>query len=89
VGVVMMLRAGAIAVALNGALLTSLLPALDQPPRCSASRPLSGIVDVDAVTISIARMAGGDVDSNTAAGAHHDGDCNQHRLQGHYGRLGG
>jgi uncharacterized membrane protein (DUF4010 family) len=30
---------------------------------------LSGIVDVDAVTISIARMAGGDVDSNTAVGA--------------------
>ena len=30
---------------------------------------LSGIVDVDALTISIARMARGDVDSNTAARA--------------------
>jgi len=30
---------------------------------------LSGIADVDAVTISMARMAGSDVDPNTAAGA--------------------
>jgi uncharacterized membrane protein (DUF4010 family) len=30
---------------------------------------LSGIVDVDALTISIARMAGGDVDLKTAAHA--------------------
>jgi uncharacterized membrane protein (DUF4010 family) len=30
---------------------------------------LSGVADVDAVTISMARMAGGDVDSNTAARA--------------------
>ncbi|ABE62709.1 membrane protein [Nitrobacter hamburgensis X14] len=125
-GVVMMLRAGAIAVALNGALLTSLLPTLltaaavlsigaailwfrnvqQETPELQISNPLalgtaiklaallaavmlaaelvrrtfggvgvlavaalSGIADVDAVTISIARMAGDDVDLNTAARA--------------------
>jgi uncharacterized membrane protein (DUF4010 family) len=125
-GVVMMLRAGAIAVALNGALLTSLLPTLltaaavlsigaailwfrnvqQETPELRISNPLaigtaiklaallaavmlaaelvrrtfggvgvlavaalSGIADVDAVTISIARMAGDDVDLNTAARA--------------------
>jgi uncharacterized membrane protein (DUF4010 family) len=125
-GVVMMLRAGAIAVALNGVLLTSLLPTLltaaavlsigaaillfrnvqQETPELQISNPLaigtaikltavlaavmlaaelvrrvfggigilvvaalSGIVDVDALTISIARMAGGDVDLNTAARA--------------------
>jgi uncharacterized membrane protein (DUF4010 family) len=125
-GVVMMLRAGAIAVALNGALLTSVLPTLltaaavlgigaailffrnvqQETPELRINNPLaigtaikltavlaavmlaaelvrrmfggigilvvaalSGIVDVDALTISIARMARGDVDSNTAARA--------------------
>jgi uncharacterized membrane protein (DUF4010 family) len=125
-GVVMMLRAGAIAVALNGALLMPLLPALStaaavlgigaailwfrniqrETPDLRISNPLaagtaiklavllaavmlaaelvrrmfggvgilvvaalSGVADVDAVTISIARMAGGDVDLNTAARA--------------------
>jgi uncharacterized membrane protein (DUF4010 family) len=125
-GVVMMLRAGIIAVALNRALLTSLLPALlttaavlgigaailwfrnveQESPELRISNPLavgtavklaallaavmlaaelvrqmfggvgilvvaalSGVADVDALTISIARMAGGDVDFNTAARA--------------------
>jgi uncharacterized membrane protein (DUF4010 family) len=125
-GVVMMLRAGAIAVALNGALLMSLLPALlttaavlgigaaillfrsvqQETPELRINNPLaigtaikltavlaavmlaaelvrrmfggigilvvaalSGIVDVDALTVSIARMAGDDVDLNTAARA--------------------
>lgn len=125
-GVVMMLRAGAIAVALNGALLIPLIPALStaaavlgigaailwfrniqqETPELRISNPLavgtaiklavllaavmlaaelvrrmfggvgilvvaalSGVADVDAVTISIARMAGGDVDLNTAARA--------------------
>ena len=125
-GVVMMLRAGIIAVALNRALLTSLLPALlttaavlgigaailwfrnveQESPELRISNPLavgtavklvallaavmlaaelvrqmfggvgilvvaalSGVADVDALTISIARMAGADVDFNTAARA--------------------
>lgn len=125
-GVVMMLRAGAIAVALNGALFVPLIPALStaaavlgigaailwfrnaqqETPELQIRNPLevgtaiklavllaavmlaaelvrqmfggvgilvvaalSGIADVDAVTISIARMAGGDVDLNTAARA--------------------
>jgi uncharacterized membrane protein (DUF4010 family) len=125
-GVVMILRAGAIAVALNGVLLVSLLPTLlttaavlgigaaillfknvqQETPELQISNPLaigtaikltallgavmlaaelvrrmfggigilvvaalSGIVDVDALTISIARMAGGDVDLKTAARA--------------------
>ncbi len=125
-GAVMMLRASAIAVALHGALLTSLLPPLliaaavlsigaaillfrnvqQETPELQISNPLaigtaiklttvlaavmlaaelvrrifggvgifvvaalSGIVDVDALTISIARMAGGDLDLNTAARA--------------------
>jgi uncharacterized membrane protein (DUF4010 family) len=125
-GVVMMLRAGTIAVALNGVLLVSLLPALlttaavlgigaaillfrnvqQETPELQIRNPLaletavkltavlaavmltaelvrrmfggigifvvaavSGIVDVDALTISIARMAGGDVDLKTAAHA--------------------
>ena len=125
-GVVMMLRAGIIAVALNRALLTSLLPALlttaavlgigaailwfrnveQESPELRISNllavgtavklvallaavmlaaelvrqmfggvgilvvaALSGVADVDALTISIARMAGADVDFNTAARA--------------------
>jgi uncharacterized membrane protein (DUF4010 family) len=125
-GVVMMLRAGTIAVALNGVLLVSLLPALlttaavlgigaaillfrnvqQETPELKIRNPLaietavkltavlaavmltaelvrrmfggigifvvaalSGIVDVDALTISIARMAGGDVDLKTSARA--------------------
>ena len=125
-GVVMMLRAGTIAVALNGVLLVSLLPALlttaavlgigaaillfrnvqQETPELQIRNPLaietavkltavlaavmltaelvrrmfggigifvvaalSGIVDVDALTISIARMAGGDVDLKTSARA--------------------
>ncbi len=125
-GVVMMLRAGVIAVALNGALLIWLFPALliaagvlgigaailwfgnvqQETPELRIRNPLaigtaiqlaallgavmlaaelvrrtfggvgmfavaalSGIADVDALTISIARMAGGDVDLVTAARA--------------------
>ncbi|MEH6952755.1 MgtC/SapB family protein (plasmid) [Nitrobacter sp. NHB1] len=125
-GVVMMLRAGAIVVALNGALFVPLIPALStaaavlgigaailwfrnieqETPELQIRNPLevgtaiklavllavvmlvaelvrrmfggvgilvvaalSGIADVDAVTISIARMGGGDVDVNTAARA--------------------
>jgi uncharacterized membrane protein (DUF4010 family) len=125
-GVVMMLRAGVIAVALNGALLLSLFPALltaaavlgigaaillfrnvqQETPELQIRNPLaigtavkltallaavmlaaelvrrmvggigilvvaalSGIVDVDALTISIARMPGADVDLNTASRA--------------------
>lgn len=125
-GVVMTLRAGVIAVALNGSLLLSLFPALlttaavlgigaaillfknvqQETPELQISNPLaigtaikltallaavmlaaelvrrmvggigilvvaalSGIVDVDALTISIARMPGDDVDLNTAARA--------------------
>jgi uncharacterized membrane protein (DUF4010 family) len=125
-GVVMMLRAGAIAVALNSALFVPLIPALStaatvlgigaailwfrnvqqETPELQISNPLevgtaiklavllavvmlaaelvrrmfggvgilvvaalSGMADVDAVTISIARMGGGDVDLNTAARA--------------------
>jgi uncharacterized membrane protein (DUF4010 family) len=125
-GVVMMLRAGAIAIALNGELFLPLIPALAtaaavlgigaailwfrnierEAPELQISNPLavgtaiklavllaavmlaaelvrrtfggvgilvvaalSGIADVDAVTISIARMDGGDVDLNTAARA--------------------
>ena len=125
-GVVMMLRAGAIAIALNGELFLPLIPALAtaaavlgigaailwfrnierEAPELQVSNPLavgtaiklavllaavmlaaelvrrtfggvgilvvaalSGIADVDAVTISIARMDGGDVDLNTAARA--------------------
>lgn len=125
-GVVMMLRTGAIALALNGAFLAPLIPALltaaavlgigaavlwfrnvqRETPDLQIGNPLaigtaiklaallvavmlaaelvrrifggvgvlvvaalSGAADVDAVTISMARMAGGDVDSNTAARA--------------------
>lgn len=125
-GVVMMLRTGAIALALNGAFLAPLIPALltaaavlsigaavlwfrnaqQETPDLQIANPLaigtaiklaamlaavmmaaelvrrafgqvgvlvvaalSGVVDVDAVTISMARMAGGDVDPNTAARA--------------------
>jgi uncharacterized membrane protein (DUF4010 family) len=125
-GVVMMLRAGAIAAALNGALLMPLLPALlttaavlgvgaaallltsarQETPELRIRNPLaigtvikltallaavmlaaelvrrmfggvgvlvvaalSGIADVDALTISMTRMAGSDVDVNTAARA--------------------
>lgn len=125
-GVVMMLRTGAIALALNGAFLAPLIPALltaaavlgigaavlwfrnvqRETPDLQIGNPLaigtaiklaallaavmlaaelvrrmfggvgvlvvaalSGVADVDAVTISMARMAGGDVDSNTAARA--------------------
>ncbi len=124
--VVMMLRTGAIALALNGAFLAPLIPALltaavvlgigaaflwfrnvqHETPNLQIGNPLaigtaiklavllaavmlaselvrrmfggvgvlvvaalSGVVDVDAVTISMARMAGGDVDPNTAARA--------------------
>jgi uncharacterized membrane protein (DUF4010 family) len=124
--VVMMLRTGAIALALNGAFLAPLIPALltaaavlgigaaalwirnvqQETPDLQIGNPLaigtaiklaallaavmlaaelvrrmfgevgvlvvaalSGVADVDAVTISMARMAGGDVDSNTAARA--------------------
>jgi uncharacterized membrane protein (DUF4010 family) len=123
---VMMLRTGAIALALNGALFSPLLPALltaaavlgigaavlwfrsvqQETPDLQIANPLeigtaiklaallaavmlaaelvrrmfggigvfvvaalSGVADVDAVTISMARMAGGDVDPNTAAHA--------------------
>lgn len=122
--VVMMLRTGAIALALNGASLAPLIPALltaaavlgigaavlwfrnvqQETPDLPIGNPLavgtaiklaallaavmlaaelvrrmfggvgvlvvaalSGVADVDAVTISMARVAGGDVDSNTAA----------------------
>ena len=125
-GVVMMLRTGAIALALNGAFLAPLIPALltaaavlsigaavlwfrnaqQETPDLQIANPLaigtaiklaallaavmmaaelvrrafgqvgvlvvaalSGVADVDAVTISIARMAGGDIDPNTAASA--------------------
>lgn len=121
---VMMLRTGAIALALNGALFSPLIPALltaaavlgigaavlwfrsvqQETPDLQIANPLeigtaiklaallaavmlaaelvrrifggigvlvvaalSGVADVDAVTISMARMAGGDVDPNTAA----------------------
>ena len=124
--VVMMLRTGAIALALNGAFLAPLIPALltaaavlsigaavlwfrnaqQETPDLQIANPLaigtaiklaallaavmmaaelvrrafgqvgvlvvaalSGVADVDAVTISIARMAGGDIDPNTAASA--------------------
>jgi uncharacterized membrane protein (DUF4010 family) len=124
--VVMMLRTGAIALALNVAFLAPLIPALltaaavlgigaavlwfrnvqQETPDLQIGNPLeigtaiklaallaavmlaaelvrrmfgeigilvvaalSGVADVDAVTISMARMAGGDVDSNTAAHA--------------------
>ena len=123
---VMMLRTGAIALALNGALFSPLIPALltaaavlgigaavlwfrsvqQETPDLQIANPLeigtaiklaallaavmlaaelvrrifggigvlvvaalSGVADVDAVTISMARMAGGDVDPNTAAHA--------------------
>ena len=125
-GVVMMLRTGAIALALNGAFLAPLIPALltaaavlsigaavlwfrnaqQETPDLQIANPLaigtaiklaallaavmmaaelvrrafgqvgvlvvaalSGVADVDAVTISMARVAGGDVDPNTAARA--------------------
>jgi uncharacterized membrane protein (DUF4010 family) len=124
--VVMMLRTGAIALALNGAFLAPLIPALltaaavlsigaavlwfrnaqQETPDLQIANPLaigtaiklaallaavmmaaelvrrafgqvgvlvvaalSGVADVDAVTISMARVAGGDVDPNTAARA--------------------
>ena len=123
---VMMLRTGAIALALNAALFSPLIPALltaaavlgigaavlwfrsvqQETPDLQIANPLeigtaiklaallaavmlaaelvrrmfggigvfvvaalSGVADVDAVTISMARMAGGDVDPNTAAHA--------------------
>jgi uncharacterized membrane protein (DUF4010 family) len=124
--VVMMLRTGAIALALNGAFLAPLIPALltaaavlsigaavlwfrnaqQETPDLQIANPLaigtaiklaallaavmmaaelvrrafgqvgvlvvaalSGVADVDAVTISMARVAGGDVDPSTAARA--------------------